>query len=458
MKPFITSSLSIHLPNIVFVCAFAIVSLFASPHSFSQNSTPTSNLTSNTILTPEYVVELALSSPVFLNESSAMLQIAEGELESARRWWMPVTTFGATRFARNGNALNANGDIFTNVEARSAELGVGLYFNADAGRGFTGVETAKISQKATIQQIKADRDAFLLSCMNLFISAVSATKEHAVFLTASNELSEIEKQFETLAGLGLIPYSDALMIQAERLSLESQLFLLESTLESVLAELQGALGLPAKVSLQADWPSIERTFGVSVASNSLSEAFLLAHPPARQALHYRMEEAASEKNELTREVWLPELRFSPMLSGFGSDFATTSLAASTEWAASAVFSFPLENIIPGGKRKQADAKIDLANAKVAEWDLRHSAYIDGLIMKISALEKSVDAANASSHAADLAMSDVLLRASHGIVDPVELLHINVLRLQAHSNLLSLREMLLKLEFELISETNPSWTK
>ena len=79
-------------------------------------------------------------------------------------------------------------------------------------------------------------------------------------------------------------------------------------------------------------------------------------------------------------------------------------------------------------------------------------------MRISALEKSVDAANASSHAADLAMSDVLLRASHGIVDPVELLHINVLRLQAHSNLLSLREMLLKLEFELISETNPSWTK
>ena len=30
-----------------------------------------SNLTSNTILTPEYVLELALSSPVFLNESSA---------------------------------------------------------------------------------------------------------------------------------------------------------------------------------------------------------------------------------------------------------------------------------------------------------------------------------------------------------------------------------------------------
>jgi len=171
-----------------------------------------------------------------------------------------------------------------------------------------------------------------------------------------------------------------------------------------------------------------------------------------------MEEAVSEKNEFSREVWLPELRFSPMLSGFGSDFASTSLASTTEWAASAVFSFPLENIIAGGKRKQSTAKIDLANAKISEWDLRHSAYVDGLIMRISTLEKSLDTAIASSQASDSALADVLLRATHGIVDPVELLHINAQRLQAHSYTISLREMLLKLEFELISETNPSWTK
>jgi len=458
MKPFLTSFPSVNTPIFVCVCACVIGSLFASHHSFSQHLAPTSNPTSNTILTPEYVLELALSSPVFLNESSAKLKMAEGELESARRWWMPVTTFGATRFAHNGNALNANGDIFTDVDARSAELGIGLYFNADAGRGFTGVETAKISQKATIQHIKAERDAFVLSCMNLFISAVSATKEHADFLTASTELSEIEKQFETLAGLGLRPYSDALMIKSERLYLESQTLLFQSTLESVLAELRGALGLPVTVGIQTVWPSIEETLGVSVASNSLSGAFLLANPPARQAIQYRMEEAESEKNGLSREVWLPELRFSPMLSGFGSDFASTSLASTTEWVASAVFSFPLENIIPGGKRKQADAKIDLANAKLAEWDLRHSAYVDGLVLRISTVEKSLEAALASAQAADSAMSDVLLRSSHGIVDPVELLQIHSRRLQAHSYSISLKDILLKLQFELISETNPSWTK
>ncbi len=457
MKSSLTSVPSANTSNIVCICALILCSLFASNHSFAQNISPQTS-PSNAVLTPDYVLELALSSPVFLNESTARLKLAEGELESARRWWMPVTTFGATRFSHTGNALNANGEIFSDVDARSAELGFGLYFNADAGRGFTGVETARISQKATIQQVKAERDAFVLSCMNLFISAVSATKEHSDFLTASNELSEIEKQFETLAGLGLRPYSDAKMIQAERLYLESQTLLFQSTLERVLAELRGALGLPGTVGIQTVWPSLEETLGVSVETNSLSGAFLLANPPARQAIHYRMEEAESEKNGLSREIWMPELRFSPMLSGFGSDFASTSLASTTEWVASAVFSFPLENILPGGQRKQADAKVDLANAKLAEWDLRHSAYVDGLTLRISTIQKSLEAAISSSLAADSAMSDVLLRSSHGIVDPAELLQIHSRRLQAHSYSISLKEMLLKLQFELISETNPSWTK
>ena len=456
MNSFLNSVPSANTANIVCICAL-ICGLFASNHSFSQDSSLQIS-PSNVLFTPEYVLELALSSPVFLNESTARLKLAEGELESARRWWMPVTTFGATRFSHTGNALNANGEIFSDVDARSAELGFGLYFNADAGRGFTGVETARISQKATIQQVKAERDAFVLSCMNLFISAVSATKEHSDFLTASNELSEIEKQFETLAGLGLRPYSDALMIQAERLYLESQTLLFQSTLERVLAELRGALGLPGTVGIQTVWPSLEETLGVSVETNSLSEAFLLANPPARQAIHFRIEEAESEKNGLSREVWLPELRFSPMLSGFGSDFASNSLASTTEWVASAVFSFPLENILPGGQRKQADAKVDLANAKLAEWDLRHSAYVDGLTLRISTIQKSLEAAISSSLAADSAMSDVLLRSSHGIVNPVELLQIHSRRLQAHSYSISLKKMLLKLQFELISETNPSWTK
>ena len=96
-------------------------------------------------LTTDLVIELALSSPVFHNEATARLNLASGKLESARRWWMPSTTLGATRFVHSGNALNANGEMFTEVDARSAELGFALSFNADASRGLSGVKSEKLS-------------------------------------------------------------------------------------------------------------------------------------------------------------------------------------------------------------------------------------------------------------------------------------------------------------------------
>ena len=139
-------------------------------------------------LTPELVLELALSSPVFHNEATARLNLASGKLESARRWWMPSTTFGATSFVHSGNALNANGEMFTEVDARSAELGFALSFNADASRGLSGVKSEKLSYQATVQEVKSDRDAFVLSCMNTFISAVAAKRDFDFHKQALEEL------------------------------------------------------------------------------------------------------------------------------------------------------------------------------------------------------------------------------------------------------------------------------
>jgi hypothetical protein len=124
----------------------AIISCCFSRGFSAQTQTPSSSLT------PELVLELALSSPVFHNEATARLNLASGKLESARRWWMPSTTLGATSFVHSGNALNSNGVMFTEVDARSAELGFALSFNADASRGLSGVKSEKLSFKDTVQE------------------------------------------------------------------------------------------------------------------------------------------------------------------------------------------------------------------------------------------------------------------------------------------------------------------
>jgi len=411
-------------------------------------------------LTTDLVIELALSSPVFHNEATARLNLASGKLESARRWWMPSTTLGATRFVHSGNALNANGEMFTEVDARSAELGFALSFNADASRGLSGVKSEKLSYQATIQEVKSDRDAFVLSCVNTFISAVAAKRDYDFHKQALEELLSFEIQYQALADLGLRPQSDALSARTERLQLESLLLTLKANIALVTSELKGALGMSISPEIDSDWPdpkampSLEliEHFNSDVIANSFDEIKL----PARRALSYRVDQAKANMRGVFEEVWAPELRFNPMYTSFGTEFLSTSLLPTNEWVTSLVFSFPIENLLPGGKRKQTAALVDYSEARLSEWDLMHSAYVEGLVERISLMSEALESSEQAVSSADLSLSDVVLRMTHGIVDPVELLSVQRARLNAHSRAISLKEQLLKLEFELISETNPQW--
>tara|TARA_B110000091_G_scaffold127251_1_gene136581 strand:- start:524 stop:1819 length:1296 start_codon:yes stop_codon:yes gene_type:complete len=417
----------------------AIISCCFSRGFSAQTQTPSSSLT------PELVLELALSSPVFHNEATARLNLASGKLESARRWWMPSTTFGATSFVHSGNALNANGEMFTEVDSRSAELGFALSFNADASRGLSGVKSEKLSYQATVQEVKSDRDAFVLSCMNTFISAVAAKRDFDFHKQALEELLSFEIQYQALADLGLRPQSDALSARTERLQLESLLLTLQANIALVTAELRGAFGMSKNPEIESVWPIPDLTIEL-IATNL----------PARQALIYRVDEAKANMRGVLEEVWAPELRINPMYSSFGTEFNSASLAPTNEWVTSLVFSFPIENLLPGGKRKQTSALVDYSEARLSEWDLRHSAYVDGLVERIQLISEALESSEQAVSSADLSLSDVVLRMAHGIVDPVELLSVQRARLNAHSRAISLKEQLLKLEFELISETNPKW--
>ena len=417
----------------------AIISCCFSRGFSAQTQTPSSSLT------PELVLELALSSPVFHNEATARLNLASGKLESARRWWMPSTTFGATSFVHSGNALNANGEMFTEVDSRSAELGFALSFNADASRGLSGVKSEKLSYQATVQEVKSDRDAFVLSCMNTFISAVAAKRDFDFHKQALEELLSFEIQYQALADLGLRPQSDALSARTERLQLESLLLTLQANIALVTAELRGALGMSMNPEIESVWPIPD-----------LKIELIATNLPARQALIYRVDEAKANMRGVLEEVWAPELRLNPMYSSFGTEFNSASLAPTNEWVTSLVFSFPIENLLPGGKRKQTSALVDYSEARLSEWDLRHSAYVDGLVERIQLISEALESSEQAVSSADLSLSDVVLRMAHGIVDPVELLSVQRARLNAHSRAISLKEQLLKLEFELISETNPKW--
>ena len=390
------------------------------------------------------VLELALSSPVYMEKSTAKLSIALGELEEARKWWLPSTAFGAQTFNRNGNAMNAEGEILTGVEQHTTNLAWDLRFNADAGLGLTAVKSANHSYEATLQEVKSGRDQFVLKCMEACISIVAAKRDLDYHLSTTNELIVFEEEYLNLFELGLRPQSDALVAKSERLQLESQCNNIHSSIALMEAELRYALGLSKSPNVEKVWPEI---------NSSLSSEYY-GVLPARSALEERREVAVQNAKGINRDIWMPELRFSPTLSGFGGEFS--SISPTTQWIAALAWTFPISNLGEGGQRRILESSVDLAYAEENNWDLLHYSRIDGLKKQINYLASSLFFATEAVTVSDLAMSQINERQDLGLVDPVELVQILRLRLDAHSNAISIKEALLISEFRLQLELGATW--
>jgi len=406
---------------------------------------PTSNAQAQA-LTSDDVLELAMSSPIFMNESAAVLEFTLGELESARRWWVPTAAIGANSFYRNGSALTANGDLLEDITANSSSLAFEFRFDADAGSGLVGVKTAEYALEAAKYEAGAARNEFVLICMNSYISIISAQRDYSFHMSIIDELRGIENEFQNLSEIGLRPKSDVLIARTERLQMESYCFELKAAIDMLVSELQGALGLAVSPELNNEWPEVHST----LTSGDL------AGLPQRKALDSRTSQAESEAMAITRGILFPELRFSPVMSGFGDSFST--LSTTNQWVASVAWSFSISDLISGGEKRKANAVIDIAIAKESVWDLRHASYLTGLSRQINSLQLALSSGTEAADVADLALSEIVSRHNLGLVEPFELILIQRHRLAAHSHAIAIKESLLKAEFRYALETGAVWTK
>ena len=392
------------------------------------------------------VIELALSSPIFMDEAAAVLNLALGELESARRWWVPSAAIGSNTFYRNGSALNSNGDLIEGMTANSSSLAFEFRFDADAGSGLIGVKTAEFALDGTKYEVIAARNEFVLLCMNSYISIISAQRDYSFHLSIIEELRGIEEEYQNLSEIGLRPKSNVLMARTERLQMESYCFELRAAIDMLVSELQGALGLATSPELNNDWPEIH------TALTSGDNTAL----PQRKALELRTSQAESDAKAISRGIILPELRFSPVMSGFGDSFST--LSPTNEWVASVVWSFSISDLMSGGEKRKANAVVDIAMARESAWELRHASYLSGLSNQINSLELALNSATEAADVADVALSEIVSRQNLGLVEPFELVQIERQRLAAHSHAISIKESLLKAEFRYALESGSVWSQ
>ena len=196
--------------------------------------------------------------------------------------------------------------------------------------------------------------------------------------------------------------------------------------------------------LSVDWPVLKALFSKDAT----------AVWPEQSALVARIDQAESLQNGLTRELWLPELRFSPMLNGFGADFS--SLAPTTQWVGALMWSIPLDRLLPGGDKGQAAAQVAFRQADALAWDQEHAAQLTSLDRRVALLNEALVQQSASVSQADEALAQSLDRESQGLVTPFERIQLERQSLRAHTTLNSIQSDVLLLEMMRALESGAQW--
>ncbi|MGY8940886.1 MAG: TolC family protein [Flavobacteriales bacterium] len=395
-------------------------------------------------LTPQRLIQLAMDAPAVERAAQARLQDAQGALESARRWWVPSTALGVQSFQRTGSLMNAEGVIKTDVSATNSQWAWEWRIGGDLAAPWAAVEAAKWNVEATRFEIEAERDVFVLQCMAAYLAAIGAEQDRVLHLESAATWKQYETELNLLVELGLRPASDALTAASERHQLESIAEQLEASRQELMMRLQGVLDLPADQALQLEWPEWEESV------NRDSPSVL----PEKQVLDSRYEGAAAVQRGLSREIWVPEIRFSPTLSGFGADFST--LAPTSQWVGSVMWTVPLAQLFKGGVRREAAAQLEMQAAKQQAWEMQHQARLDGLSQRIVSLSAALVKQQKAASLAEEAASQSWARENQGILTPMERVQMERQRLQTRSETLAIEQSLILLSFEKALELGATW--
>lgn len=398
------------------------------------------------VLTAQALIELALKAPAHEMRNQARLLEAQSSLESARRWWIPSAVIGAQSFSRQGSSMNVAGEILPDIVARNSQWMGELRIGGDVAQFWTAQESAGFHQAAVTWEVVTERDERILACMAAYVAAIASAQDEQLHAASVEAWKQYEQELNWLVESGLRPRSEALSAASERLHLESQVLQLRATREAVLTELWSVLGVQETMPLSEEWPVWTALFSKDATSVW----------PEQSALVARRDQAESAQKGLTREIWLPELRFSPMLNGFGADFS--SLAPTTQWVGALMWSIPLGRLLPGGDKGQAAAQVAYRQADALAWDQEHTAQLSGLEKRVNLLKQALIQQIEAASQADKARAQSLNRESQGLVTPFERIQLERQHLRARSSVYSLQSDLLLLEMMLALESGAQWAQ
>jgi outer membrane protein TolC len=365
---------------------------------------------------PLQAIALAEKNNPSLKRLQAQIDVTNAELVIAKEWWKPDFQLFTGGSFLNGNALNANGLIFTEVQQRSFKAGIGTNATWDPYWGTANVRTQELILKAKLKSVEYQRAQILADVLKSYFLWVSSKAKDKAFDELKIGLNEYIQQFKGLVDQGLAYNSDYLLLKSRMSHFEMLQAKNQNEIELNETYLKQNLGVDQSMELHttfdvegedlARWLSQDKLLGAEAYTPSNIDALEIKKEAAEQALKM-----------MQNELWYPSVQLNTYSSFFGGQFTpvdpTSALNLSLAWT------LPGGRLSSKGKVKSAMAKKGEVQLLLDESKAKYQADLHSY--SVETWKKISGSAKEATTLASTALAECVQRQKVGTIRPSELL-------------------------------------
>jgi len=116
----------------------------------------------------ETALKLGGANNLTIQEYKQRQELTLADLSRAREWWLPDLYAGTTTHQLSGNAMNADGEILTNLNRQNFWGGLGLNATWNFGNGIYKAKATQLKVQASVYETQAEQNKALLEVIHTY--------------------------------------------------------------------------------------------------------------------------------------------------------------------------------------------------------------------------------------------------------------------------------------------------
>ena len=367
------------------------------------------------------VLKLGGANNLTIKEFNQKKELALANVLKEKEWWLPDLYVGTTIHQLWGNAMAADGTIFTDVDRQYFSGGIGINASWDFGDGIYKVNGAEFRAKAAEHQTQAEQNKALLEIINTYYDFLSAQMYYNAYqellITADTIIDQIQIQVEA----DLRYQSELLLAKSNFNHLKVEMLNAQIECNNRSASLVKLLNMNPTVRLVAAENFLAPLELVDISSEKewLDSTYSLR--PEFRSSEFILRALNTEKKTTTTGLLIPEVRLGAYGSYFGGVFSPMDPTSAIN--ASLIWEIPFGRLIYKGSLKQYNARIALQKNSLEQIKATINEEVISAREKIRTIKLQMELSREGIDLSKEALKQSLARQNIHTVRPFEIVQV-----------------------------------